>query len=141
MHYYVFLAGATLFGFFGLGSVSIAFLLVLWIVSLKPEPNSVQEAHRRWARRSGEIALAVHAALTAFLIYKVNMVAANNGHGWFAAVVSHWFLDHLGEALVSVWLAYRTLKGGVNCQQKRMPEFTGLNVLDSSAERIESPDS
>lgn len=109
---YLLLSVATILGFFGLGLLSMGFLIAAFVVSA-PSSFSIREDHRHWIRKTAKIALLAHIALLVIIVLKVSIVVANDGEGWIQAFIAHWLIDHLGEAAISVWLAYRTVSGGI----------------------------
>ncbi|KKL87975.1 hypothetical protein LCGC14_1929340 [marine sediment metagenome] len=122
---YGFLGVATLFGYFGLGLISVGFLVAVWALSSSPI-DSLADSHRAWISATAKVGVLAHLALVTIIALKIWLVVSNGGEGWLQALVAHWLIDHLGEAMISVWLAYRSLKGGINLSQGRTPEFTGM---------------
>jgi len=124
MLFYGLLALATLLGFFGLGILSMALLALTWALTRTPLTDSFPNDHRCWIKKTTQAGIIAHLTLICILIAKVVLVVNSNGEGWLSALVAHWLLDHIGEALISVWLTYRLIKGGANLQQKNPPEHS-----------------
>jgi len=131
---YLFLLVATVLGFLGLGSVSMIFLVIAWLEARAGDGSELIEVHQEWIRKSAKIALLAHVILLGVMVAKASMVVLNGGEGWLQALIAHWFIDHIGEALISVWLLYRVIKGATSCRNNRFPvavddQFpTGENV-------------
>jgi hypothetical protein len=129
---YVLLGLATLSGLLGFGLLSCGILIALWISNRETaECDGLEDAHRIWVLNTAKVGVIGHLALIVILIVKVSLVARNNGDGWFATLVMHWLMDHVGEALISVWLGFRVLKGGINFRQKRVPSFVSASIEPS----------
>lgn len=125
MIFYVVLGFATLIGFLGFGLISMALLLLAWALTRTQQTESFPEDHRRWVKKSASVGLILHLILLAILVFKVYLVMDKNGEGWLQAFLAHWLIDHVVEALISVWLAFRVIKGASNLYSKKSPEFSG----------------
>jgi len=105
------------------------FLVIAWLEAKAGDGSELIEVHQEWIRKSAKIALLAHVILLGVMVAKVSMVVLNGGDGWLQALIAHWFVDHIGEALISVWLLYRVIKGATSCKNKRSPVAAGGQVL------------
>jgi hypothetical protein len=107
---YFVLAAAAGCAFFGLGLFSIGLLLVARALAGDAGSN-LDPTHRQYVRRSANIGILAHLLLIAILGVKIWYVIAQNGEGWWQTMLAHWFIDHLIEAAISLYLGIRAFLG------------------------------
>lgn len=97
-----------------MGILSLLSLLLTLFFAKKwcDTSDEIKKTHFSWIVRSSQLAVFIHILLIAFFTYEaMQLIAGFNGDAFLAAIATHWLIDHLIEAIVAVWLAYRTIKG------------------------------
>lgn len=113
---FILLGVAAGVGLLGFGILSMLILFALWNL-LSSAPQSMSEFHKEWLRRSLKIGLLAHLGLLAIIAARIWFVMDNDGDGWWQAFIANYVFDHVAEACISVWLAYRAVSGGVKYHQ------------------------
>ena len=113
---FIILGAAAGVGLLGFGIFSMLILFALWNL-ISSAPRTMSECHKDWLRRSVKIGIWAQLGLLVIIAGRIWWVMDNDGAGWWQAFIANYLFDHIAEAVISVWLAYRAVTGAVNYQQ------------------------
>jgi len=106
-----------------MGILSILALLTALFVSrseLKSH-NVLICDHSKWVFNSALLAVSCHLVLLLFICYEAYSVISETNASIFSAIATHWVLDHILEAIIGIYLTYRTIKGILRLIGDRSP--------------------
>jgi len=111
---YALLGASIIMSFIGMGILSLLTLLLTLFLAKKwcDISDEIKKTHFSWIVKSSQLAVFIHILLIAFFIYEASqLIDELNGDSFLTAIAAHWFIAHLIEVIIAVWLAYRTIKG------------------------------